>query len=276
MGTFSKYVAPLRAGFHLIHRGKAIWILQLAIVVFFYENQVSAIPISDLVATQGSIQQGDKLFTNFRFESFLVGVGDFSPQQTGAIDIQGITVSGENGLRFSGPFTATFPGDGASIASVTYHLGYDVFVTDSGFNATDFRQSFTATNSGVVSAHVTATVKNCTDIVCIGPGEFELFGADSGFTGAQPSSPTPISNNFDFPFGTNFLSVDLDIFLCALCSVFNPPLAASVAFPFFDEIYSQAAVPEPSAFLLLGTGLLAFSLMQFGRKTSVDDGRTGK
>jgi hypothetical protein len=266
MGTLSTYVAPVPAEFAFIHRRRAIWILPLALVSFFFlQSPVSAIPISALVATNGSIQQGDKLFKNFRFGPFFP-IGDVSPQQNGAIDVQGITASGENGLRFSGPFTANFPGDGASLALATYHVGYDVFVTDPSFKATDFSQSFTVTSSGVNSAHVSATVKNCTAIVCTGPGQFELFGVDTGFTGSPPSSPT-LSGNFDFPFGTNFLSVDLDIFICSLCSIFNTPNPASVAFPFFDEIYSQA-VPEPSALVILGAGLLAFGSIRRRRKAS--------
>jgi hypothetical protein len=166
---------------------------------------VSAIPISDLVAANGSIQQGDKLFTDFRFEPFLVAVGDISPLQTGAIDVQGVTAPGENGLRFSGPFSADFPGDGGSLASATYHLGYDVFVTDPTFKATDFSQSFTVTSGGVTSAHVFATVKNCTDIVCLPPDGFELFGVDTGFTGAPPSSPATLTGTFDFLSAQVFL-----------------------------------------------------------------------
>src|SRR3954447_3426165 len=117
MGTLSNYLSPVLAGFDFIYWRRAVWILPLAIVYFlFSQSPVSATPISDLVAANGSIQQGDKFFTNFRFDSFLVAIGDVSPQQTGAIDVQAVTVSGENGLRFSGPFTATFPGDGASLA----------------------------------------------------------------------------------------------------------------------------------------------------------------
>jgi hypothetical protein len=269
MRTLSNYIVLILAGFEFTHRRRAIWILPALVYCLLSQTPVSATTLSDLVATNGSIQQGDKLFNNFSFSTFVVAIGDVSPLDPGTIDVQGITLSGDNGLRFSGPFSATFPGDGGSLASVTYHLSYDVSVTDPTFKATDFTQSFTVTSGGVTSAHVSATVKNCTDLVCIPPppSNFELFSADTGFTGAPPSSPATLSNTFDFPFGTSFLNVELDISLCALCSVFNPPDPAFVKFPFFDEIYSQA-VPEPSALAILGTGLLALSLIQLRRRSS--------
>jgi hypothetical protein len=192
--------AGAQPGFEFTHCRRAIWILPALVYFLLSQSPVSAIPISDLVAANGSIQQADKLFTNFRFESFLVAVGDISPQQTGAIDVQGVTASGGNGLRFSGPFSANFPGDGGSLAAATYHLGYDVFVTNPTFKVDAFSQSFTVTSGGVTSAHVSADVKN--------PAGFELFDVDTGFTGTPPFSPVTLTTLVEFSSGilTSFLS----------------------------------------------------------------------
>jgi hypothetical protein len=75
-------------------------------------TRAQAIPLTTLVATNGTIQQGDKLFSNFTAPGFIVGFGDITPTSYSGIDVQGVTVNGEHGLRFSGPFTATFvPGE---------------------------------------------------------------------------------------------------------------------------------------------------------------------
>ncbi|MGH7229748.1 MAG: hypothetical protein ACREJU_00080 [Nitrospiraceae bacterium] len=68
---------------------------------------VRAISLDMLAETNGSIQQGDKVFSNFSFPAVLVA------SAYGDITVQGVTVSGEHGLRFSGPFSAGFAPEGS-------------------------------------------------------------------------------------------------------------------------------------------------------------------
>jgi hypothetical protein len=71
-----------------------------------YVSSVHAVSLSSLVSSNGTIQQGDKLFSNFSFDP-IVGnclVNPCGPANTGTIDVQGIVVAGQNGLRFTGPF----------------------------------------------------------------------------------------------------------------------------------------------------------------------------
>jgi hypothetical protein len=94
-----------------------------------------------LIDTNDHIIQGDKLFSNFRTDPLNNAVeGNVSPSSVGDIDVQGITISGENGLRFSGPFLAN--GSDGERAFGRYTIQYDVTVLDSTFLISDIHHSF--------------------------------------------------------------------------------------------------------------------------------------
>src|SRR5262249_53981412 len=91
-------------------------------------DQASGLPVTTLESTNGSIQQGDLIFSNFSVPSFVVAAGNVTPVTYSGIDVQGITVFGEQGLRFSGPFAATSNPLSSAIALATYHISFDVTV----------------------------------------------------------------------------------------------------------------------------------------------------
>jgi hypothetical protein len=84
-----------------------------------------AVPLDDLLAT--TITQGDALFfSNFSASLFVFNNG--RPSDLSEIDVSGITVNGEHGLRVGPGFTG--PSFGGDFGGVHLLLGFDVTVTD--------------------------------------------------------------------------------------------------------------------------------------------------
>jgi PEP-CTERM motif len=226
-----------------------------------------AIPLTTLVTTGGTIQQGDKLFSNFDVPSLLVAIGNVTPVSYSGIDVQGITVGGQDGLRFSGPFSAVFAPSG-SLALVTYHFTFDVTVLDPSLLLHDVSHSYVVTHSGNGSPfqtrNVTATtdVRTCPELFCLDPSDFEvsLHSTISPTTGLPLPSPTAINVSLVLPHDVSFLRVENDVFLSAGSLQETDP--QSVSFPYIDVIVSQTAIPEPASLLLVGLGLTSLAWLR--------------
>ncbi len=237
-------------------------LLIVTIVMFatgLHVSSVQAVSLSTLASADGSILQGDKAFSNFGFfPANPFGVGNVTPASYGGIDVQGITSSGEPGLRFSGPFTATFT-PGGSLALTTFHLSFDVNVTDPTMLIHDVRHAYVVTHSGVGSqtrnVTVDTNVRSCPFVLCVNPGQFDSVGPSSSLLPiALHPSPTAVNSNVLLPSNVNFLRVDLDIFLQA--GSLGETAAQSVSLPFIDVTFSQTAIPEPTTILLMASGLV--------------------
>jgi hypothetical protein len=229
-------------------------LLAVVMVLNLQVTQVHAIPLGTLIDTSGEILQGDKRFTNFEISNIVVNnpAGTVvRPTDPRDIDIQGITnVIGEHGLRLLGPFQATsFPT--GSLADFHFFLEYDVSVIGPQFLIHDLRHafSFTSIGSGIVRLH-----------------------SQAGFA---PDDVNALIQSVEGSIDENGV-VDLDeAFLKDVSSQHmihafslraettnsgGVPVLGNINVSSIDLTFSQTAIPEPSTWLLLGTGIAALAL----------------
>lgn len=220
-------------------------------------SEVQALPLATLIGTNGSIVQGDKLFDNFRTDPLNNAVvGNASPLVVGEIDIQGITTSGENGLRFAGPFSAVRT-DGQAFGR--YTIQYDVTVLDPGFLLSDIRHSFPFLQSGFGSGAVTTRAGTT-------PADGPFAQLASEVNSGSSSLIDESANLRDLFAGIDVAVPSIAIFQVFQVSSdpgFDVPGSAQIGF--VDVTFSQiSVVPEPSTLALLGIG--ALGIIGYGRR----------
>jgi len=206
-------------------------------------SPVEAIPLQTLFSTHGSIQQGDLLFSDFFDLS--------GPPSSGvSIDVQGITIGGEHGLRFSGPFSSNqtlFGGDGFSVR-------YNVTVLNPNRLLHDVHESFTALLTGERAfAMVPIEVFEIPTALAIAG----LFPVVKQGDDPNVDIETILSSDVTKALIDERLVVqttDLGTF---------PPPAGGATITSVDLTFSetQPVIPEPATWLLLGSGILG--LMYF-------------
>jgi hypothetical protein len=217
-------------------------------------------PLGLLTDTNGTIQSGDKIFENFFASNLSVGS---DPADFRDIDVIPVTVAGNHGLRFVGPFFAetTQVGSTIFIELGTGNMRFDVRTTDPNVQLQGMNQSwpFTHFGQGFLNFAVNTTAQSCPDVFCSGPGEFDAVVINTslhGNGGSGPVIPSPgiISEQAIFPNGTDFLRVENIISIVAgritdPVETLHPTL---VSVPFVEFTFSQTtAVPEPATGLLL-------------------------
>ena len=236
---------------------KTITVASLSVVslVTMLMSLAQAIPLQTLADANLAIQEGDKFFTNFRFNPFPIFLGNASPFPPQTLDVQGRTIGSEHGLRFSGPFTGS-TAQGGSIASGDWDITFDVVTRDPSKSITGVRHAYEVTYAGSGNAGVSTNVRNCPFSVCVGPGEFDRTLSSSALSAGSPPSPASLNEARSLP-ATNFLRVDNRIFLNT-GSVFAPQ-PSSVSVPFVDVLFTQftqpVGAPAPPTNVLLGPGL---------------------
>ncbi len=212
-------------------------------------QETVATPIGLLISTNGSITQGNLVFANFTLDGN--AFGNFSPADLNEIDVQGVTVGGEYGLRISGPSSVSAD-EGALSA-----LGYQVTFTVTALDAPEallhnFHQQFEAAVTGPeaiaqVNAQVFTNDESGSFLAGVGIGIHE---------GDVPTSD--VTENFN----QNTSSILFQHFLLVQTSggSFFPFPAGAASIPFTDLTFSETRVPvpvpEPGTLALLATGIL--------------------
>jgi hypothetical protein len=221
----------------------------LAIVLWVVDlPPVDAAPVllTDLITNHGSIQVGDKLFNNFFLNDFVNG---------SLITIEGISISGDNGLHINQPnVNVPAPGPPINIA-----VSFQVSVLGGGFLLHDYTQSFTSVPSGAGASIVFSTASGG---LSLGEGTIET-----------PSGPSSVHVDLRFVGGSSVggSSVSVSLISFGSTSTFIGPQTGTLAtdITFSQVPFQVPAVPEPSTWLLLGSGLAG--MMLWRKRQSIVD-----
>ena len=193
-------------------------------------REASAVLLSDLIARQGSVVSGDKLFDNFKLTITPITAG-FYVADPAAIDVQAKTFGPDYGIQFAGPM---FASSGAAVALL---LEFDATVTDSTKYLHDIGLAFNGVATG--SQGVTSVTET-----------IFLPNTNTAVAQAYVAAPAPLSDHIVFsspaPAPLQKVHVVKDIKLIA-----GPDGIASISF--IRQSFSQ--VPEPGSLLMLATGV---------------------
>jgi hypothetical protein len=234
-------------------------LLALVLVVGLHVKPAGAIPLGTLIDNNGTIQEADKLFSNFALSNVTVSdpsISTISPTDPRNIDVQGLTNGlGEHGIRLVGPFQATVTAVDF-VADLRFFLEYDVTVTDPHFLIHDVRHSFSFSSNSSGSANLITQAGfppnvNASAQSVVGFGSAGLVNENRVFL--QDVSSQHMLEVFEVrgetihPQGATILG--------------------SVTTSSIDLTFSQIPIPEPSTWLLLGTGIAGLVLWRRYQKT---------
>lgn len=228
---------------------RLVW-LGAAVAAIFTVSQVHAIPLGTLIDTDGTIQVGDKHFSNFELHD--VTGQNSTPADPRNLQVDGITnLLGEHGLRLSG-FSVSLP-NAASSAALIFSLEYDVTVTDPLFRLHDIRHAFSTTSnrggglSLITQAGFPPNVNGSMQSVVGfgGTGQLLVDNVNESRNLLNQVSSQHMLNNFEAHAQT-----------VNLTSQGGPIVLGSIATSPIELTFSQTAIPEPATWLLLASGLV--------------------
>jgi len=217
---------------------KSCCLVFVGVALFLTAPCAHAISLADLITTNGSITVDDKSFSGFRVNS-LSALNGATPASASGIDVTGVAISGEEGLRFASNFTAPLPSGSFSLS-----MSYTVSVLNSGRALSDM------TMAGDPSGPANSLSGNAS--------AFLSTSANFTFGGNQLHSQIGLPQTHgDFQTPQTNVLVDTRMDLAASTT---PGVPSPASFTFLTETFSQtAAIPEPSTLLLFLTGLIGLA-----------------
>lgn len=228
-----------------------IWLGAVLAAVLTVPQHVYAVSLATLIDTQGTIEVGDKRFTNFSLHD--VTAQNSTPADPRNLQIDGFTnLLGEHGLRLSS-VSVILPNAEAS-AALVFSLEYDVTVTDPSFRLHDIRHAFSTTSNrgGGLSLITQAGFP---------PNVNASMQSVVGFggTGALLVDNVNVSRDLLSDVTTQHMLHNFEAHAQTvnLTSQGGPIVIGSLTTSPFELTFSQTAVPEPTSWLLLTSGIIS-------------------
>lgn len=187
--------------------------------------------LQDLIDAGGTIQVGDKVFSDFGC-SIIGGGPFFNPTDCTQIDVTGLfDPAGREGLRFQ---MAGIVAGGGSFVDIL--IGY--VVTSPGNDIIDIRLTYNGAVTGTGLTNVVETV-------------YANAPPDGVLGQAVVTNPPPMLEEIIFINPTSSIRVVKDILMAAG--------SQGTAFISFVDQYVSQVIPQPGSMMLLGSGLLGLA-----------------
>lgn len=225
-----------------------IWLGAALALIFTVPPSAHAVSLGTLIDTHGTIEVGDKQFSNFSLHD--VTSQNSTPADPRNFQVIGFTNPlGEQGLRLS-PFSVILP-NAESSAALIFSLEYDVTVTDASFRLHDIRHAFSTTSNrgGGLSLITQAGFP---------PNVNASMQSVVGFggTGALLVDNVNVSRDLLNDVMTQHMLHNFEVHAQTvnLTSQGGPVVIGSITTSPFELTFSQTAIPEPTSWLFVYFG----------------------
>ncbi|MEP7362786.1 MAG: PEP-CTERM sorting domain-containing protein [Acidobacteriota bacterium] len=225
--------------------------LLVTVAMLALSANLSATLLSDLIANNGSILVGDKLFSNFTFSMTCSTnpsnpvSGTCAPTDASGINVSGITQGGMFGIEFQGAIKVLALNPGFTVGD--WLLGYTATVVGTDFLISDMHLSFNGSNIGQFGqAVIVETIYEAGTQNVLGQLQVN-------------NPPANLTAQVDLSKFVKSIDVKKDISL----SVYGAfPDSAEISF--IDQYLSQTGgeVPEPGTYAMMGAGLIALAAIR--------------